>query len=312
MPSDHGCISFLHLPLEIRNIIYDLAFVPVEHGNILSPTETPYTKEAAPLLYVHPSITADLRSRLYQDDFSIVLPIQEPSEFAKGRGFSEEALQECLDRSSRLMKQRCGTLVIEACQTSYVMTEWDPEDYPGQKKEDFEQEEDYEHWEGDEFAANLVPYLLKIKKELPALKTIKFILWLVEWEAPLDGWRSQLEELAREWVKLDESKKATQKKDSTMSGVSMRSGGTSKPSLDIHFQVNTFDYYDQDAGDGGKNWIQVWSEFADDDQPLRPEYLNLLFVAMDLKWDDHITGHFYGWQFDPEGWENVYINTMPS
>jgi hypothetical protein len=66
--------SFLHLPLEIRNLIYELAFTPVEHANLLNPTQTVYTKEAAPLLYVHPAITADLRHRLYRDDFSLVLP----------------------------------------------------------------------------------------------------------------------------------------------------------------------------------------------------------------------------------------------
>ncbi|KAM0417083.1 hypothetical protein ACHAPT_012921 [Fusarium lateritium] len=313
MASHQVATSFLHLPLEIRNVIYDLALVPVEHGSILNPTGTAYTKKAAPLLYVHPSITADLGHRLYRDDFSIVLPIQEPGEFARGRGLSEETLQKCLDGSSKLMKQRCQTLVIEACQTSHVMTEWDPEDYPDQKEEDFEPEGDYEYWESDEFATKLVSYLLRVKKELPALKTVKFIFWLVEWEAPLDGWKEQLEVLAREWVKLD---KAPKNENSHMAAVEIQDENVGKTYHDFHFQVNTFDYYDQDAGDGGMNWIQVWSEFADgdaddDDSSKGESALNLDFVAMDLKWDDHIAGRFGGWQFNPEGWENPYINTMP-
>lgn len=313
MPSDHGSASFLHLPLEVRTHIYDLAFVPVEHADILSPTKTPYTKEAAPLLYVHPSITADLGPRLYRDGFSVVLPIQEAGEFAKGRGLSQEALQECLDGSSRLMKQRCQTLVVEACQRSYVMTEWDPEGDPDLKKEDFKPVEDYDFWERDDFAANLVPYLLKIKKELPALKTVKFILWLVQWDAPLYAWRGQLEELAREWVKLDKGHEATQNESSTMAGIDEQSDGMDGPPLDVYFQVNTFDYYDQDAGDGGMNWIQVWNRFADGDgdEAQKPESLNVVFAAMDLKWGDHIAGHFDGRQFDPDGWENEDINRMP-
>lgn len=65
-------------------IIYGLAFTPVEHVNLFQPTKIVYTKEAAPLFYVHPDIAADLSPRLYCDNFSAVLPIQKPSEFTRG------------------------------------------------------------------------------------------------------------------------------------------------------------------------------------------------------------------------------------
>ncbi|KAH6884893.1 hypothetical protein B0T10DRAFT_409288 [Thelonectria olida] len=278
----HRGKSFLHLPAEIRNLIYDLAFVPVEHANLLNPIPTVYTKEAAPLLYVHPAITAELNQRLYRDNFSLVLPVQEPSEFAKGRGLTSETLERCLKETSPLMKQRCEKLIVEASQTQVP-------------------DEDYDYWyHNADFPTRLIPALLSIRSELPALKEVEFIFWFGNWVASVREWKEHLKRLAEQW----NAHIGQELKD-----VASESSRPTETSLHVTVQFNLFDYSDPDAGDGGSNWIQLWDRFADETEDSNSA-LALTFSAIDLAWGDEANGTFEGREFEPKGWAHTYVNTM--
>ncbi|KAF5013341.1 hypothetical protein FDECE_644 [Fusarium decemcellulare] len=292
--SESGPVSFLHLPLEVRTIVYDLAFTPVAYGNLLDPKTFVYTKEAAPLLHVHPIISADLHHRLYRDGFAIVLPFQEPSEFTKGRGLSDETLKTCLNDLPKLMKQRCNKLIVEASQTREVLEDWDPE--CGRDKDTWEPDVDYEFWEDEAFAARLVPRLLEIKKEMLALKKVHFIFWIAEWIAPMESWRDQLQALAEGWNAHRENETA-------------ELSTTNRSDLELTMQLNLFDYGDPDAGDGGSNWIQRWDAHANEIRNTG-EGQEINFVAMDVELKDHLNGNFEAREFDPRGWEDPYIMLM--
>ncbi|KAM5354741.1 hypothetical protein ACJ41O_001388 [Fusarium nematophilum] len=312
MASQHQGTSFLHLPLETRKIIYDLAFPDVVHSNLLDLAGTGYTRETVPLLYVHPYISADLAHRLYRDGFSVVLPIQEASEITRGRGLDKERLETCLDKMPMAMKQRCETLTVESAQTLEVMEEWGPEwEEQSMKEEEFEAEEADDFFEDDEFARRLVPLLIQIKAEMPALKRVKFIFWIGELAAPLHSWKGQLEQLAWQWVKMDEAQMDDNNQDTQMTGCDdPDEGAITGRLLEVEVQVNCFDYYDPDAGDGGLNWIQVWDEYAEE-TPIGKVPLTVDFSAMDMKWSDHLSGNYTGEVFDPQGWNNPYIHSMP-
>ncbi|KAI9155644.1 hypothetical protein HJFPF1_08232 [Paramyrothecium foliicola] len=297
--SQPGGISFLHLPPEIRSQIYDLAFTPPAYSNLLDPRDKGYTKDTQPLLYVHPLVTGDLRARLYRDDFSIVLPIQDPSEVVRGRGLDDEALRTALAQMSPLIRKNCKNIIVELSQTFQVFEEWESD--CGEDRDTWEASEDYEIWNDDTLAQKLIPWLLQIKKAMPALHSVKFIFWMCEdyLAAPLDAWERQLHILAEEWYSSTDENMA----DLTDEGVD-----TEKPVLDVVIQVNVFDFYDQDAGDGGKNWIQVWDDFANKERS--GSGLIIQFSAIDLQWADHINGKFEGREFDPSGWEDEYILLM--
>ncbi|RSL62904.1 hypothetical protein CEP54_005532 [Fusarium duplospermum] len=336
--------SFLHLPLEIRNLVYDLAFNPDVKANILDAAHTRYTREASPLLYVHPVISADLRERAYSGDFSLVLPIQEPSEWVKGRGLDSENMKTCLDDLPSLMKKKCEKLIIEASQS------------------DEAEEENYEFWDSEDFPNYLIPLLLQIKEEIPTLSKITFIFWFGEWSAPVDVWKKSLRLLSRRWNKKSQGQDGKDHADKDLARKSSRG----KPLIKMQF--NLFDYYDPDGGDTGANGYLMWYCFAGHE---RPEYndedgsemddedddegdgddgennddnksqdsdevmsedddentdededyndhgatakslgLRFTFKAMDLHWEDHVKGNFEGKEFDPNVWDDIYFHTM--
>ncbi|KAJ4172660.1 hypothetical protein NW754_002863 [Fusarium falciforme] len=179
--------SFLHRPPEIRNLVYNLAFNADVKTDILDPGHSGYTRDGSPLLYVHPVISADLRQRTYGDDFSLVLPIQEPSEWVKGQGLDSEKLKTCLNNLPGLMKKKCQKLIVEASQSDEV------------------EDDDYEFWDSEDFPSYLIPLLLQIKEEIPTLKKITFIFWFGEWSAPVDVWKKSLRLLSRRWYKKVQS-----------------------------------------------------------------------------------------------------------
>ncbi|UPK99822.1 hypothetical protein LCI18_010757 [Fusarium solani-melongenae] len=337
--------SFLHLPPEIRNLIYDLAFNPDVKTNILGPAHSGYTRGVSPLLYVHPAISADLRQRTYGGDFSLVLPIQEPSGWVKGRGLDSDKLQTCLNNLPDLMKKKCERLIVEASQSDEV------------------EDDDYEFWYSGDFPNYLIPLLLQIKEEVPRLKKITFIFWFGEWSAPVDVWKKSLLLLSRQWNKKVQGQNGNANADKSFTSKSYRA----KPSIEMQF--NLFDYYDHDGGDGGENEYLMWYCFAghersrsvhedgsdldddededgddknrgddkksDDDESQGSDEgitedgnenededyndyeataislgLRFTFRAMDLHWDDHVNGNFEGKEFDPNVWDNDYFHTM--
>ncbi|KAM6505807.1 hypothetical protein FSOLCH5_013982 [Fusarium solani] len=327
--------SFLHLPPEIRNLVYDLAFNPNVKTNILDPAHSGYTRDVSTLLYVHPVISADLRQRTYGGDFSLVLPIQEPSEWVKGRGLDSEKLETCLNNLPDVMKKKCERLIVEASQSDEV------------------EDDDYEFWDSEDFPSYLIPLLLQIKEGIPALKKIKFIFWFGEWSAPVDVWKKSLRLLSRRWNKKTRSQNGNENGDKGLTSKCSRA----KPSIEMQF--NLFDYYDQDGGDGGANEYLMWYCFAghersgsgdeggsdldddedgdgknigdgksqgsdesmsedenededynDDEATAKSIGLKFTFRAMDLHWDDHVNGNFEGKEFDPNVWDDGYFHTM--
>lgn len=321
--------SFLHLPLEIRSLVYDLAFNPDVKANILDPAHSGYTRDVSPLLHVHPVISADLRQRTYGRDFSLVLPIQEPSEWVKGRGLDSEKLKTCLDNLPDFMKKKCEKLIVEASQSDEV------------------EDDDYEFWDSEDFPSSFIPLLLQIKEAIPTLKKITFIFWFGEWSAPLDVWKKSLVLLSRRWNKKVQGQNGNENPGNGLTSKSNRA----KPSIEM--QSNLFDYYDQDGGDGGANEYLLWYCFAghersgnadgsdlgdgeeedgddnsqgidqgnsedenedvdcnDYEATAKSLGLKFTFRAMDLHWNDHISGNFEGKEFDPNVWDNGYFHTM--
>ncbi|KAF5024148.1 hypothetical protein F66182_3782 [Fusarium sp. NRRL 66182] len=334
---------FLHLPPEIRNTIYDLAIETQKHHcNVLNLNESTYSPADFPLLYVHPIITTDLQHHLYGDEFSLVLPIQEPGEMVKGKGHNSESIQSHLDKLPELMKQRTKTLVVEMSQTAPMMMRGGGEDH-GEEilVEDF--------WYYDnKFPAKLTPIILQFKRAIPSLQGVKCIFWLGMWYASLDNWQDALEKLAKDWVALEAyqerhndtssqdviSSNGTNETDDNATAVEAENddeynpaesvalniyeedldpefnpSGFLKPKFSLQVQFNLFDYSDPDAGDGGSNFIQGWDNYAEKTWN-KDTTLQLDFIAEDLKWDEHVQGNFEGRQFDPKGWAHEYVNLM--
>lgn len=287
------------------------------------------------MLYVHPVISADLRQRTYGGDFSLVLPIQEPSEWVKGRGLDSEKLKTCLNNLPDHMKKKCERLIVEASQPDEV------------------EDDDYEFWDSEDFPSYLVPLLLHIKEEIPTLKKISFIFWFGEWSAPVDVWKKSLRLLSRRWNKSQNGRENARK------GLTSKSY-RGKPSIEMQF--NLFDYYDQDGGDGGANEYLMWycfaghersgsgdergsdldnddddddkksdddesqgsdegiseddneneddEDYSDDEATAKSLGLKFTFRAMDLHWEDHVQGNFEGKEFDPNVWDDGYFHTM--
>ncbi|KAJ4263438.1 hypothetical protein NW762_006257 [Fusarium torreyae] len=216
-------ISFLDLPIEIRDMIYDYALEDVEFTNALQ-AKTAYTPKKVPLLYVDETITKELQHRLYANH-AMVIPIQEPSRYAIGDWTFAPQVTEC----SRMMKQRSKILTIEMCQTTPSHYANPPLDKDGKPKEA------HGFWErngGDTFAKKVVGELLDFKSELPAVKTIKIVFWDGNWFAYNRHWKEPLKQLQKEW-----------------------------PEILLDVEYNLFDYDDPDAGDGGSNMIQVWNNW---------------------------------------------------
>ncbi|KAH8601164.1 hypothetical protein B0O99DRAFT_589237 [Bisporella sp. PMI_857] len=178
MANDSNGTSFLDLPREIREMIYEWGSEEPEFGNMLDLQGAGYTKATAPLLYIHQSITNDLQSRIYKNQ-TIVLPFQEPSQCLKSRGIAG-----------------CGSWqsladIKESRREYHRVTE---------KGEDqIEDPEDYAFWDDDsrgDLTDKLEREFLAIKRAMPALKQVKFILWCGLW-TPYEGdWTPALENLS--------------------------------------------------------------------------------------------------------------------
>ncbi|KAM5341259.1 hypothetical protein ACJ41O_015368 [Fusarium nematophilum] len=223
------------------------------------------------------------------------------------------------------MKSRCKKLIVEVSQLS----------------------EDDKHWECDHFPKQLMPLLLAIRKEMPALEKVQFIFWFGK--AVLNHWQPHLEFLAEHWddhVKkdlmgvgegTDKGNEVGPRGDGQQERHKQRilsNEDESNPVQDIDFdvfdetldrnfnetssqgstrlhvlmQLNLFNYSDPDAGDGGMNYLQGWDIFASKTWKSNAA-LRLSFSAMDLDWRDHVRGNFEGREFEPMGWAYTYINT---
>ncbi|KAF4487867.1 hypothetical protein FAGAP_11263 [Fusarium agapanthi] len=220
--------SFLDLPREVRNMVYDYAFEDVKFSNAFT-TQNAYSPGVTPLLYVHKSIPDNLQHRLYQNH-AIVIPLQEPSTYAVGE-WSIVPRIAC----SKMMKQRTNTLIIEMCQTTKTY-------YPDSDLKDGGEDEDPVEgelfWNSDSRGGKLLPQklindILALKQSLPALKSIKFVFWFGNWTVYGNFWEEHFEKLKAAWP---------------------------KPLLKI--EMNMFDYVDRDAGHGGISWIEGWYDWA--------------------------------------------------
>ncbi|KAF4455589.1 hypothetical protein F53441_2113 [Fusarium austroafricanum] len=216
--------SFLDLPREIRDMIYDYYTLDVDFTNALT-SGTAYTPKTYPLLYVHDIISEELQHRLYRNH-SMVIPIQEPSVYATGFWNIPLRTAHC----SRLMKQRSNTLILEMSQTgnSYYA------DAESEDDED-EPEHDDEFWRsgGIRLAEKTIHDILALKSELTAVTKVKLVFWFGYWDIWVDQWRDPLKRLMTEWSGLD---------------------------IDIEF--NLFEYYDHNDGIRGSNWIESWHYWA--------------------------------------------------
>ncbi|KAF5628852.1 hypothetical protein F52700_7945 [Fusarium sp. NRRL 52700] len=219
--------SFLDLPREVRDIVYDYyTFEDAEFSNAFT-TQTAYSPDILPLLYVHKTISDDLQSRLYQNH-AIAVPLQEPSTYATGE-WSIVPRIAC----SKMMKQRSNTLIIEMSQTTKSY-------YPDSDLKDSDKDpvEDKYFWHhssrgGKALPEKLINDILALKPSLPTLETIKFVFWFGNWTADGGVWKEHIEKLRATWP---------------------------EPLLKIEF--NLFEYVDDQVMDGGWNWIEEWYYWA--------------------------------------------------
>ncbi|KAK2687940.1 hypothetical protein QWA68_012593 [Fusarium oxysporum] len=221
--------SFLDLPREVRDMVYDYALEDVKFSNAFT-TQTAHSPKISPLLYVHKSISDDLQPRLYQNH-AIVVPLQEPSTYAAG-DWSIVPRVAC----SKMMKQRSNTLIIEMSQTTIS---YYPDPDPERDLYEDPMEDEY-FWESDSrggkaFPQKLINDILALKPSLPALKTVKFVFWFGKWTAYQEPWEKHLEKLRVAW-----------------------------PELSLKIELNLFEFEDPDAGDGGFNWLETWYYWARD------------------------------------------------
>ncbi|KAH6960411.1 hypothetical protein DER45DRAFT_158118 [Fusarium avenaceum] len=256
--------SFLSLPREIRDIIYDYALEDVQFTNTLTAV-TAYTPQTFPLLFVDKGISDDLQPRLYENH-TMVIPIQEPCQYIIKNSTFAPQVAKC----SRMMKERSKTIVIEMAQTDmshHANAELDEDGNP---------EIAYEFWEsqGSVFAEKLIDDLLALKPELPGFKTVKLVFWFANWIAYSNEWSDALERLTKEW-----------------------------PEIFLEIELNLFEYVDQDAGDGGSNWVEGWNEWADREE--------VTFQAMNFEWNSRSDGSFDGRMIDVAAWQDedfIYMN----
>lgn len=219
--------SFLDLPREVRDMVYDYVFEDANFSNAFT-TQTAYSPNILPLLYVHKIISDDLQPRLYQNH-AIVIPLQEPSTYATGQ-WSIVPRIAC----SEMMQQRSNTLIIEMSQTTISY-------YPDSDLEDDEDEdpvEDDTFWDPDSRGGKALPQklisdILALKQSLPALRTIKFVFWFGNWTAWSRTWEEHLEKLRATWP---------------------------EPLLKI--EMNLFEFVDDQVADGGFNWVEAWYYWA--------------------------------------------------
>lgn len=249
-------------------MVYDLAFDNIEPSSLYD-SGTAYTKTSSPLLYVHRLIADELQNRLYEGH-AIVMPIQEPNKFTKGG----ESIAPHLGKISRMMKSRTTTIIVEVSQSEAVWMAGNVDENEDMDDGGDEPEQADCFWDrgGSAFAKRLTRELLAMKAQMPSVTTIKLILWFGDWVVYVDDWKDPLIWLKERWDQLE-----------------------------VEIQLNLFDYEDQDAGDGGLNWIQCWeAKYRDSD------YVH--FSAIDLHYQNHLSGQYMGREFDPTGWESPVLH----
>ncbi|VUC27875.1 unnamed protein product [Clonostachys rosea] len=179
-------VSFLSLPYEVREMIYDLVSVDVQHSNMLN-ARTAYTPSASPLLYVHPIISNELQSHLYKNH-AIVLPAQEASEYTTNRTGLLPALSSC----SFMMRTRSNRLIVEISQTKSIYSQ------DARSSHDWWYLKKY----GAAFARTLVADILLMKPQLPNVHSIEFRFWCSEMAPINDDWARNFKKLRDQWSDL--------------------------------------------------------------------------------------------------------------
>ncbi|KAM0417234.1 hypothetical protein ACHAPT_012745 [Fusarium lateritium] len=256
--------NLFRLSREIREMIYDLVLEPVAFSNLYT-ARTAYTPETCPLLYVHQMITDELQHLLYKNH-AIVVPFQEPSEYIN----NNSTFAQHLDKVTRRMKLQTDTIIIEIVQTEKAR-------YPDNALDGIKNSDSYFWFDseaGAGFPRRVVRELLSMKDQLPAVRTIKFVLWEGEWYMKPRPWSETLGKLLFHWEEVN-----------------------------IDVEINLFDYVemnilnDDDLDDEGMNLIQEWHDDCE-------QIDRISFAANDFHYDDHEFGDYWGYRFDPAGFDH--------
>ncbi|KAM0342106.1 hypothetical protein ACHAPU_009720 [Fusarium lateritium] len=124
------------------------------------------------------------------------------------------------------------------------------------------------------FGAVLTPDILALKPELTGLNKIKLVFWSYSYSEYSADWSEPLKALMEAW-----------------------------PGVCLEVELNVFDYYDQDAGDGGSNWIEGWDDWADEE--------GVIFEVNNFKWAERVDGSFPGRHIYVPAWKDedfLYMN----
>ncbi|KAM0560037.1 hypothetical protein ACHAPJ_003996 [Fusarium lateritium] len=222
-------VSFVDLPREIRQQIYDYVFEDVEpvFTNALT-SRTAYPPENYPFLYMDKAITEEIQPYLYRGH-SMVIPIQEPSEYIRDKQLLASRVALCSERMRRCTK----TVIFEASQTS--ISRYDEGFF-----EEYGEPEDvyafwYKHKRGKKFAEKITKEIRSLKKDFSSIEKIKFVFWFGCWIVDNDHWRKWLKKLQKKW-----------------------------PGVFLDFEFNLFGYVDHNPHREKNNWIQAWAEWDDE------------------------------------------------
>ncbi|KAJ4245007.1 hypothetical protein NW762_014213 [Fusarium torreyae] len=259
-------VSFVDLPREIRQQIYDYVFEDPEpvFTNALT-SRTAYPPEKYPFLYMDKAITEEIQSYLYRGH-SMVIPIQEPCDYVREEELLTSQVAFCSERMRRCTK----TLIFEASQTSISQYG------EGFFKEYGEPEDVYAFWykhdRGTKFAEKIIEEILALKPHLPSIKNIKFVFWFGCWIVDNDHWRGRLNELRKEW-----------------------------PGISLEFEFNMFGYVDHNPHREENNWIQAWAEWRDETENTDFSAQNFRWVdhVQGNFWGRYIDPEAYGWEDVP-------------
>ncbi|KAL1597311.1 hypothetical protein SLS60_008895 [Paraconiothyrium brasiliense] len=265
--------TFFDLPREIRDIIYDLAFADLDipkHSNIHAERAV-YTSTSAPLLYVHTQITEELQCLIYKEH-KIVIPIQELSQYIKG----EKTIDTNTDHVSH--QRRLGTkcIAVELIQTQDVYeTDTSADEKPSSPIVD----EGFWDDKGKECAKMITEALLNLKSSFPNVESVDIVLWdmdkayfrVRDWKGPITALQSGWE------------------------------------GLRVFIDLYVFQYYDENAGDGGYNYIQGW------DRQYKKQK-DVHFTATNLEWEEPTKNdeQYHGQVMNPAAWELLEDEDPPS
>lgn len=220
MASETG---FLDLPREIREMIYDHVFDDLDlpsYGNFFT-GGTVYMPSSVPLLYVHTHISEELQARLYKNHRTVI-PIQEPSGYVRGG----KTMDLNTDHMSRQRIFATKTIIVEVAETH---DSYEVHDSGNEEPSQPETEEYFWEQHGDTCADMIKNTLSVVLSSFPNVKHVKLKLWDCQNGIYPSGWKEAISELHDKWKNIN-----------------------------ICIDLYLFDYYDQDAGDGGTNFVQGW------------------------------------------------------